>query len=110
MGRLVRTTLRSLAIAVAIVLAFAYAAGARPVFAYSELRCTSGYTAQPVSIAPVYQCRPPIPDPTTIQWPEVVTTEDEVALYLANLRVRVFDIDFVWGRYYWLAFDVSAPP
>jgi hypothetical protein len=62
-----------------------------------------------VSIAPVYQCRPPIPDPTVIQWPQVVTTEDRVALYLANLRVRVFDIDYVWGTHYWLAFDVPPP-
>ena len=110
MGRLARRTLRSFAIALASIVAFGYAAGARSFFAHSELRCAPGYTAQPVSIAPVYQCRPPIPDRTTIQWPEVVTTEDQVALYLANLRVRIFDIDFVWGRYYWLAFDVPPPP
>jgi hypothetical protein len=108
MGRRIRTTVRAILISLALVLAFGYAAGARSVFRYSELRCASGYTAQPVSIAPVYQCRPPIPDPTVIQWPEVVTTEDEVGLYLANLRVRVFDIDFAGGSSHWFAFNV--PP
>lgn len=108
MGRRIRTTLRAILISLALVLAFGYAAGARSVFRYSELRCASGYTAQPVSIAPVYQCRPPIPDPTVIQWPEVVTTEDEVGLYLANLRIRVFDIDFAGGSSHWFAFNV--PP
>ena len=109
MRRLLRQALRLLTIALAAVLAFGYAAGAKPVFAYSELRCTSGYTAQPVSLIG-YACRPPIPDPTAIQWPEVVTTRDEVALYLANLRLRVFHIDFAAGTEHWLAFDVSAPP
>ena len=108
MGGRIRTTLRAILIALALVLAFGYAAGARSVFRYSELRCAPGYTAQPVSIARVYQCRPPIPDPTVIQWPDVVTTEDEVGLSLANLRIRVFDIDFAGGTSHWFAFNV--PP
>jgi hypothetical protein len=99
-----------LLIALATVAACGYAAGARPVYAYSELRCAPGYTAQPVSIAPVFQCRPAIPDPTVVQWPQVVATQHEIALYLANLRVRVFDIDFAWGTSHWLAFDVAPPP
>jgi hypothetical protein len=109
MAARIRKTFRASATALALLVAFGFAAGARSVFAHSELRCTSGYTAQPVSIAPVYQCRPAIADPTVIQWPQVVTTEDRVALYLANLRIRVFDLDYVWGRHYWLAFDVPPP-
>ena len=109
MSRRVRTALRSVAIALGAVVLFGFAVGARPVYAYQELRCAPGYTAQPVSIAAV-ACRPESPDPTAIQWPDVVTTRDEVALYLANLRVRVFDIDFAAGTQHWLAFDVSAPP
>ena len=110
MGRHIRTALRSFAIGLGLVVAFGLAAGARPVYAHSELRCAPGYTAQPVSIAPVYQCRPAIPDPDVIQWPQTVTTRDEVGLYLANLRIRIFHIDFVWGTDHWFAFDVSAPP
>jgi len=106
--RWIRTALRSLAIAVGAVVLFGFVVGARPFYSYQELRCASGYTAQPVSIAPVYQCRPAIPDPSVIQWPQTVTTDQRVALYLSNLRIRVFDIDYVWGRCYWLAFDV--PP
>jgi hypothetical protein len=103
-------TFRAFAISLALFVAFGYAAGARSVFAYSELRCPPGLTAQPVSIAPVFVCRSQFPDPTTIQWPAVVTTEDRVALYLANIRVRVFDLDYVWGRHVWVAFDVPPPP
>ena len=105
----IRSTARAFAISSVLVVAFGYAAGPRAVFEYSELRCPPGLTAQPVSIAPVFVCRPQFPDPTTIQWPEVVTTEDRVALYLANIRVRVFDLDYVWDRHGWLAFDVPPP-
>jgi hypothetical protein len=104
------TTLRTVALALALVIAFGFVAGARPVYAYRELRCSPGFTAQPVSIAPVYQCRPAIPDPTAIQWPQVVATQHEIGLYLANLRIRVFHFDFVWGTTYWFAFDVPSPP
>ncbi len=110
MGRRIRTALRSFAIALGAVVLFGFIAGARPVYAYHELRCAPGYTAQPVSIAPVSQCRPANPDPTVIQWPQVVTSQHEVALYLARLRVRVFEIDFVWGTSHWFAFDVAPPP
>ncbi len=103
-------TVRAFAIALAFVIALGFAAGARPVYTYRELRCAPGYTAQPVSIAPVSVCRPANPDATAIQWPQVVATQHEIALYLTNLRVRVFDIDFVWGTSHWLAFDIAPPP
>jgi hypothetical protein len=110
MGRRLRTALRSIAIALCAVVLFGVVAGARPVYGYHEMRCDPGYTAQPVSIAPVSVCRPANPDPTAIQWPQVVATQHEIALYLANFRVRVFHIDFVWDRSEWLAFDVAPPP
>jgi hypothetical protein len=110
MSRRVRTALRSIAIALGAVVLFGFAVGARPVYAYNELRCPTGYTAQPVTIAPVFVCRPAIPDPTAIQWPQVVATQHEIALYLSKLRVRVFHIDFVWGTWHWFAFDVAPPP
>lgn len=110
MGGRIRTTVRAFAIALGLVTAFGFVAGARPVYAYRELRCASGYTAQPVSIAPVSVCRPANPDSTAIQWPQAVASQHEIALYLANLRVRVFDIDLVWGTAHWLAFDVAPPP
>ena len=111
MATRIRRTGRAFVIALVLVVAFGYAAGAKTVFVYSELRCAPGYVAWPVSIASyAYECRPPAPDPTTIQWPAVVTTRDEVGLYLANMRVRVFHIDFVAGTEHWLAFDVPSPP
>ena len=106
----IRTTVRAFAIALGLVVVFGFSAGARPVYAYRELRCDPGYTAQPVSIAPVSVCRLANPDPTAIQWPQAVATQHEIALYLANLRVRVFDIDLSWGTAHWLAFDVAPPP
>jgi hypothetical protein len=109
MAARIRRTVRAFAIALVLVVAFGYAAGAKTVFVSSELRCASGYTAQPASLIS-YECRPAISDPTTIQWRQVVTTRDEVGLYLANLRVRVFDIDFASGTEHWLGFDVPAPP
>jgi hypothetical protein len=109
MGRRIRAAVRSLAIALAVVVAFGFASGARPVYAYRELRCDPGYTVQPVSIA-VSVCRPANPDPTAIQWPQVVPAQHEIALYLGSLHVRVFHIDFVSGTTHWLAFDVAPPP
>ncbi len=103
MAARIRKTFRAFVIALALVVAFAYVAGARTVFVYREFRCAPGYVAS-------YECRPPAPDPTAIQWPEAVTTRDEVALYLANFHVRVFHMDFAAGTTYWLAFDVAAPP
>jgi hypothetical protein len=93
----------------AFIVAFGFAAGAKPVYVYRELRCGPGYTAQPVSIA-ASACRPENPDPTAIQWPHSVATQHELALYLAKLRVRVFDIDFLWGTSGGLVFDVTPPP
>jgi hypothetical protein len=110
MSRRVRTALRSVVIALGALLLFGFTVGARPVYAYHELQCADGYTAQPVSIAPISVCRPANPDPAAIQWPRVVATQHEIALYLSKLRVRVFHIDFVWGTWHWLAFDVAAPP
>jgi hypothetical protein len=110
MDRHIRTALRSVAIILGAVVLFGFVAGARPVYAYQELRCAPGYTAQPVSIAPVSACRPANPDPTANQWPQAVVARHEIALYLARLRVRVFHIDFVWDNSTWLAFDVAPPP
>jgi hypothetical protein len=110
MDRLTRMAFRSVAIALGALVLFGFTAGARPVYAYHELRCAPGYTARPVSIAPVFQCRPAIPDQAAIQWPQVVATQHEIALYLAKLRIRVFHIDFVWGTSHWFAFDVAPPP
>jgi len=109
MRRRVRTALRSVAIALGAVVLFGFAVGARPVYAYQELRCAPGYTAQPVSIA-AFACRPESPDPTAAQWPQAVATQQQIALYLANLRIRVFDIDFVRGTSGGLVFDVAPPP
>jgi len=100
-------TLRTFAIALCLVLVFGFLAGARPVFAYRELRCDPGYTAHPKGLSSgVYQCEARLPDPTAIQWPQVVTTQDEVGLYLTNLHIRVFHINFVSGTYHWFALGV----
>ncbi|HUQ42566.1 MAG TPA: hypothetical protein VM052_08695 [Candidatus Limnocylindrales bacterium] len=39
-------------------------------------------------------------------FPQVVTTSDEVGLYLTNVQMRVFDIDYAHGTHHWLAFRV----
>jgi len=79
--------------------AFALLVGARPVFAYQELRCEKGYFARPVGIASgAYNCEPRPPSlPPTADLPEVVTVRDEVGLYLTRLDIRVFHINFVAG-------------
>ena len=109
MAARIRRTARAVGVTLVLLGAFAYGTGAKPFFAYSELRCPAGYTAQPASVMS-YECRPASPpDPTTIQSSAVVTTQDEVGLYLANPRVRVFHMDFVSGVEEWLAFDVPLP-
>jgi hypothetical protein len=100
-------------VALAVVLVFGFLTGARPVFARQQLDCGTGYYAQPVSILDgVYQCqlRPLRGFPSLGDQPrQTVTTRDEVGLYLTNLQVRVFDIDFVRGIYQWLASGVPDP-
>ena len=99
----------------AIVAGLAYLAGARYTHEYAELHCPEGQTAQPVTIAPVYVCREPLAmdlrsshDAAITEWPRDVAIQHRDALYLANLRVRVFDVDYVWGRYY--LFALNVPP
>ncbi len=98
-----------MAVGLAVLVVFSFATGARPVFARQQLDCGLGNYAQSVGIiGGIYQCRPqPLHTPSGIRPPpQVVTTRDEVGLYLTNLQVRVFDIDFVQGTYHWLAFGV----
>jgi hypothetical protein len=52
----------------------------------------------------IYQCQ--AQGPSRADWPQVITTQDEVGLYLTNLQVRVFHFDFVQGTYLWLALGV----
>jgi hypothetical protein len=100
-------------VAVAVVLVFGFATGARPVFARQQLDCGTGYYVQSVSILDgFYQCRPrPLRGPTSLgdQLPQIVTTRDEAGLYLTNLQLRVFNIDFVQDRHEWLALGVPEP-
>lgn len=109
MRGLLGPNVRRLAMAFGLVAAFLYVAGARPIFAYSELRCDPGYTAQPVAIAPVYECRPAVVG-SDVEWPSVVATEHRIAFYLTNMRVRIFDLNLVWSTEHWLAWDVPPPP
>lgn len=99
---------RSLTIALVVLVVFGFATGARPVFARGQLDCGSGNYAQGVGIMDgVYQCLTLAHLPPGVQPPpQIVTTQDEVGLYLTNVQVRVFDIDFVQGTYHWLAFGV----
>jgi hypothetical protein len=99
---------RSLIVALVGLAVFGFAAGARPVFAYRELDCGPGNYAQPASIlAGVYQCLPRAGAPSWLPPPpQVVTTRDEVGLYLTRLQVRVFHVDFVEGTQYGPALGV----
>jgi hypothetical protein len=101
---------RSLTIALLILVGFGVTTGARPVFARAQLDCGLGRYAQSVTIMDgIYQCRPKpvrLPPLVTNQLPQVVTTQDEVGLYLTNVQVRVFDIDFVQDTRHWLAFGI----
>src|SRR5919109_4156884 len=99
-------TARRVALVSAIAIAITSLAGPRVYHAYRELRCPEGQGAMPVSIAPVYVCRPQIEGVAAC--PHVIAVEDRTALYLANARIRVFDIDRVWGTTYFLAWNV--PP
>lgn len=93
--------LRSFALALALVAAFAFLVGARTVYAHRELRCEEGYFPRPVGLASgVYECEPrPLRLPHSVEVPEVVTLQDEVGFYLTRLQVRVFYIDFVAGTH-----------
>ena len=110
MAKRVWRAIRSLAVALLVLVVLGFTTGARPVFARGQLDCGTDYYAQAVTIIDgVYQCRPKplrLPPLSGVELPQVVTTRDEVGLYLTNLQVRVFDIDFVQGTYHWLAFGV----
>jgi hypothetical protein len=108
-GLRLRAIGRSLAIASAALLVLCVLAGARPVYARHQLRCIDGYAAHPVGVmAGVYQCQ--AQGPSRAEWPQVVTTQDEVGLYLTNLNVRVFHFDFVRHTYDLFALDVPYSP
>ena len=96
------------AVALLFLVLFGVVTGARPVFAYHELRCPEGQMARAVSIAAwAVRCEPvPLRLPPSVTPPRTATTQDEVGLYLTNLQMRVFHINFVAGTYHWLAFGV----
>ena len=96
------------AVALLSLVLFGVITGARPVFAYHELRCPEGQMARGVSLAAwVVRCEPVSPGlPPSFTPPRTATTQDEVGLYLTNLQMRVFHIDFVAGTYEGVAFGV----
>jgi len=102
----VTRVLRSFAFALALVAAFAFLVGARPVFAYRELQCEVGHFPRAKGLASgVYVCEPRPPSlPPSVEVP--VTIRDEVGLYLTRLDVRVFHIDFVAGTWHGPALGV----
>lgn len=110
MAKRVWRAFRSLAVAVLVLVVFGFTTGAKPVFARAQLDCGLGNYAQAVTIIDgVYQCRPiplRLPPLSGVELPQVVTTRDEVGLYLTNAQVRVFDIDYVQDTHLWLAFGV----
>lgn len=100
--------LRSVAIALHVVVAFSLVTGARLIYAYRELSCEPGHFPRPMSISrDAYHCeaRPAnLPEPGEL--PEVAVLQDEVGLYLTHLQVRDFYIDFVAGTFHGFAFWV----
>jgi hypothetical protein len=100
-------------IALLVLVVIGFATGAKPLFVRGQLDCGLGFYAQGVTIIDgVYQCRPKplrLPPRVDVELPQVVTTRDEVGLYLTNVQVRVFDIDYVLGTHHWLAFGVGFP-
>jgi hypothetical protein len=100
--------LRVFSVALLSLVLFAAITGARPLFAQHELRCPEGQMVRPVSVAAwAVQCEPvPLHVPMRVNPPRTATTQDEVGLYLTNLQVRVFHIDFVAGTYHGLALGV----
>ncbi len=100
--------LRSVAIALLIVVALSLITGARPVSAYREMRCEPGYFPRSITlVSGVYVCEPrPVNRPGPIELPETVTVQDEVGLYLTRLQIRVFHFNFVAGTYHGPAFGV----
>jgi hypothetical protein len=110
MSKRIWRAVRSVAVALIVLVIFGLTTGAKPVFARGQLDCGLGNYAQSVGIIDgVYQCRPKplrLPPRVDVEMPQVVMTRDEVGLYLTRVQVRVFDIDYVQGTHHWLAFGV----
>src|SRR5687767_2867867 len=100
--------LRSVAIALLVIVAFSLMTGARVISAYRELRCEPGYWPRGMTLmSGIYRCEPrPVNPPEPVELPQVAVAQDEFGLYLTRLQVRVFYIDFVGGTYHGPAFGV----
>ena len=98
--RLVRAT----AVTLLVIAVAAFVLGARVVAKRDVFRCEDGSVAVPVGIMDgVYQCQT-LPDNSGRR--QTVMTRDEVALYLTNVQVRVFDLDFASGVHHWVEFGI----
>ena len=93
----IRRVGRAFAIVVASLVTLAIITGARPTYAYQQLQCERGYQPQSAGPSGLYWCQPrPLAAPDAAR-PDPVTTQHEVGLYLTNLDIRVFHVDFVSG-------------
>lgn len=98
------------ALAVALLIAVGLALGAHPVIYFSEFTCPSGTTARPIGLrSGDVQCVPMESSKVGQTAPLVGSDRREVGLYLANIRTRVVDLDFIEGRFVGPAADVMAP-
>jgi len=82
-------------IVVASLVLALFALGVRPVVDYRDLACADGYGARPVSIAYwAVQCQA---NDEHMTWPRSVPIARDVGLFLANVDLRVFHVDFLGG-------------
>ncbi len=101
-----------LAALLGLLVVAAYLVGFRPWIIWTEVACPLEYTEQPISITSgIYRCIPPGGAAgLDLRDLPVGSRQRFVGVYLANLRARVFECDFVWGYCVWLARDVPPPP
>ena len=100
-----------IAVVALLVMAAGLFAGARPVVAFKDFRCPIGYWAQPIGImGGVFRCERLATGAGSAPLGGAVGVIDrEIALYLVNLQVRVFDFDFARDNYLGVGTGVSRP-
>jgi hypothetical protein len=95
------------------IAALALALGARPVVVFRDFSCPPGYRAQAISVTEAVSCEPTdaVPPGAATLPPErrYGSSQRELGLYFANVRMRVFDFDLIAGSYLWVGWNVPAP-
>jgi hypothetical protein len=106
---------RSLAVAAIVSMTIGFGLGLKGVWIFVNRPCPPAYDAQPVGLIDgIWRCLPQGVEPPAgdVAWWNSLPTahrNEEVGVYLANVRVRLFSYSNN-GGYHFVGLNVPAPP